>query len=90
VLLALFGLTLLLDAAPAPTLILTAILGVMAVEAALRRRLRYLVLGVATVAGLVIAVVLFVTHWRFGLGVTALIASIALALSNFRAMIARR
>jgi hypothetical protein len=90
VLLALFGLTLLVDAAPAPELLLAAILGVMAVEAALRRRLRYLLLGVAIVTGLVIAVVLFVANWRFGLGVAAIIASIALALSNFRAMIARR
>ncbi len=89
VLLALLGVTLIFDRA-APALILAVILGVMAVEAALRRRLRYFLLGVGIVAGLIVALVLFVTNWRFGLGAAALIASIALALANLRAMITRR
>ncbi len=89
VLLALFGLALLFDVAR-PGIILAAIVGVMAVEAALRRRLRYLLYGIAIVTVIVVGVVFFVTEWRFSLGMAALIASVALAAANLRAMIARR
>ncbi len=89
VLLALFGIALLFQAAR-PQIILAAILLVMAIEAALRRRLRYLLLGVGIVTGLIVVLVEFVTHWRFGLGAAALIASGALAFANVRATMARR
>ena len=89
VLLALFGLALLFNVAR-PGIILAAIVGVMAVEAALRRRLRYLLYGIAIVGLIVVGVVFFVTEWRFSLGMAALIASVALGAANLRAMIARR
>ena len=89
-LLAVFGIAVLFDAARTPEIILATILIVMGIEAALRRRLRFLVLGVAIVAALIVVVVFLVTHWRFGLGVAALTASIALATANLRALIARR
>jgi hypothetical protein len=89
VLLALFGLALLFNVAR-PGIILAAIVGVMAVEAALRRRLRYLLYGIAIVTVIVVGVVFFVTEWRFSLGMAALVASVALAAANIRATIARR
>jgi hypothetical protein len=90
VLLALFGIALLADVAAAPVVILVTILIVMAIEAALRKRLRYLLLGVAIVTALVVTVVMVVTHWRFGVGMGALVAAVALAAANLRAAIARR
>ena len=65
ILLAVLGIALLNNRAPAAEVIVIALLIVTAVEAALRRRLRFLVLGVGIVAAIVVAIVFFVTQWRF-------------------------
>ena len=90
VLLALLGVALLLDLASAPIVVLAAILTVMLVEAVLRRRLLVFLLGLLVVTVLTLAVWLFVTNWRLGLGVLALVASFTLALANLRSLLARR
>ena len=90
VLLALLGVALLLNLASAPIVVLAAILTVMLVEAVLRRRLLVFLLGLLVVTVLTLAVWLFVTNWRVGLGALALVASFTLALANLRSLLARR
>ena len=81
-LLALLGVALLFNLASAPVVVLAAILTVMLVEAVLRRRLLVFLLGLLVVTVLTLALWLFVTNWRVGLGVLALVASFTLALAN--------
>jgi hypothetical protein len=88
--LALFGVALLLDVAALPFITAAAVLLVMTVEAVLRRRLFGFLLGVAVVAALVVTVHLLVTNWREGLGVLAIVASLAIGMGNLRTFFAHR
>ncbi len=90
VLLALLGIALLLNLASAPLVVVAAILVVTLVEAMLRRRLLVFLLGVFVVAVLTLAIWLFVTNLRVGLGALALLAAFSLTLANLRSLLARR
>ncbi len=90
ILLALFGLALILDLDALPRLLIGGVLVVMTLEAAIRRRLVAFLLGLLMVAVAVAVLWLLVDNWRIGLGFLALVVAGAVALANVRVLLARR
>lgn len=89
-LLALFGVALVLDLGSIFWILLVTVVIVLGVDALLRRRILTFLLGAAVIVTLVAVVGLFVVNWRFGVGGLAILASLAVGLANIRVLLARR
>jgi len=89
-LLALFGVALVLDLGSIFRVLLATVLLVLVVDALLRRRILTLLLSGAVIVAIAAVLVLFVVNWRFGVGGLAILASLAVGLANIRVLLARR
>ena len=89
-LLAVFGVTLLLNLGPIFKILLVTVVLVLLIDALLHRRILTFLLGGAVIVAVVVVIVLFVHNWRFGLGALAIMAAVAIGLANIRVLLARR
>ncbi len=89
-LLALFGVALLLSLGSIFKILLVTVVLVLLIDAVLHRRILTFLLGSAVIIAVVAVVVLFVANWRFGLGALAILAAVAIGLANLRVLLARR
>jgi hypothetical protein len=89
-LLALFGVALIIDLGSIFWILLATVVLVLLVDALLRRRILTFLLGSAVIVAIVVLLVLFVVNWRFGVGGLAILASVAVGLANIRVLLARR
>jgi len=89
-LLALFGVALVLDLGSIFNVLLVTVVLVLVVDALLRRRIVVFLLGSVVIAAIAAVLVLFVVNWRFGFGGLAILASLAVGLGNIRVLLARR
>ena len=89
ILLILLGLSLLFEVGPLVWTTIAAVLIVMGIEAVLRRHVLSFLFGVVIVGGTAVLIWLLITHLRVALGVTALVAAVAIGVANLRTL-ARR
>ena len=89
ILLILLGLSLLFEVGPLVWTTIAAVLIVMGIEAVLRRHVQSFLFGVVIVGGTAVLIWLLITHLRVALGVTALVAAVAIGVANLRTL-ARR
>jgi hypothetical protein len=89
-LLAVFGVTLLLNLGPIFKILLVSVVLVLLIDALLHRRILTFLLGGAVIVAVVVVIVLFAHNWRFGLGALAIMAAAAIGLANIRVLLARR
>lgn len=89
-LLALFGVALVLDLGSIFRVLLVTVVLVLVVDALLRRRIVMFLLSSAVIVAVAVVLVLFVVNWRFGVGGLAILSSLAVGLANIRVLLARR
>jgi hypothetical protein len=90
ILLAVIGVSLLLDSLSTVWTVLLAVVVIMAVDALLRHRFMVFLLSVVILAGLGVLIWLLFTHFRIAVGILALIAAVAIGVANLRSVLARR